>query len=100
MQVFFAVRDLNVHATPGYPFAVPVIVALLLSLEVVEQDRALLGLFTPITDHDARAVDDLASIAITINLAYLKHQQIFISHINHQTYTIQPTRLTACHLAP
>jgi hypothetical protein len=42
---------------------------LLLGLEVVEEDAALLGLLTPITDDDARAVDNLASIAFTIELA-------------------------------
>jgi hypothetical protein len=42
---------------------------LLLGLEVVEKDGALLGLLTPVTDHDARAVDDLASISFTIKLA-------------------------------
>lgn len=42
---------------------------LLLGLEVVEEDAALLGLLTPILDNDARAVDDLAGVALTINLA-------------------------------
>jgi hypothetical protein len=42
---------------------------LLLGLEVVEKDRALLRLFTPIADDDARAVDDLAGVALTIDLA-------------------------------
>jgi hypothetical protein len=42
---------------------------LLLGLEVVEEDGAFLGLFTPVLDDDARAVDDLASIAITVDLA-------------------------------
>jgi hypothetical protein len=43
---------------------------LLLGLEVVEEDAALLGLLTPILDNDARAVDDLAGVALTIDLAY------------------------------
>ena len=42
---------------------------LLLSLEVVEQDAALLGLLTPILDDDAGAVDDLAGVALAVNLA-------------------------------
>jgi hypothetical protein len=42
---------------------------LLFGLEVVEEDAALLGLLTPITDNDARAVDDLAGVAFTVNLA-------------------------------
>jgi hypothetical protein len=42
---------------------------LLLGLEVVEEDAALLGLLTPILDNDARAVDDLAGVALTIDLA-------------------------------
>jgi hypothetical protein len=39
-------------------------------LEVVEKDGAFLGLFTPVLDDDARAVDDLAGIAITVDLAF------------------------------
>lgn len=42
---------------------------LLLSLEVVEEDRALLGLLTPVLDNDARAVDNLASVTLTVKLA-------------------------------
>jgi len=43
---------------------------LLLGLEVVEEDAALLRLLTPVLDDDARAVDDLAGVALTVNLAY------------------------------
>jgi hypothetical protein len=39
---------------------------LLLGLEVVEEDRALLGLLTPILDDNARAVDDLAGVTLTV----------------------------------
>lgn len=39
---------------------------LLLGLEVVEEDRALLRLLTPVLDNDARAVDDLAGVALTV----------------------------------
>ena len=42
---------------------------LLLGLEVVEEDGALLGLLTPVLDDDARAVDDLAGVALTVDLA-------------------------------
>jgi hypothetical protein len=42
---------------------------LLLGLEVVEEDAALLGLLTPVLDDNARAVDDLAGVALTVNLA-------------------------------
>lgn len=42
---------------------------LLLGLEVVEEDRALLGLLTPILDDDARAVDDLAGVTLAVDLA-------------------------------
>ena len=42
---------------------------LLLGLEVVEKDAALLGLLTPVTDDNARAVDDLAGVTLTVNLA-------------------------------
>jgi hypothetical protein len=43
---------------------------LLLGLEVVEEDAALLGLLTPVLDDNARAVDDLTGVALTVNLAY------------------------------
>ena len=42
---------------------------LLLGLEVVEEDGALLRLLTPVLDDDARAVDDLAGVAFTVDLA-------------------------------
>jgi len=42
---------------------------LLLSLEVVEEDRALLALLTPVLDDNARAVDDLAGVALAVDLA-------------------------------
>lgn len=42
---------------------------LLLGLEVVEEDVALLGLLTPVLHDNARAVDDLAGVALTVNLA-------------------------------
>jgi len=42
---------------------------LLLSLEVVKEDRALLRLLTPVLDDDARAVDNLAGVTLTVELA-------------------------------
>jgi len=51
---------------------------LLLGLEVVEEDAALLRLLTPVLDNDARAVDDLAGVALTVNLAY----ENALAHIN------------------
>jgi len=42
---------------------------LLLGLEVVEEDGALLRLLTPVLDDDAGAVDDLAGVALTVDLA-------------------------------
>ena len=42
---------------------------LLLGLEVVEEDGALLRLLTPVLDDNARAVDDLTGVTLTINLA-------------------------------
>lgn len=44
--------------------------SLLALLEVVEEDAALLGLLTPILDDNARAVDDLAGVALAVDLAY------------------------------
>lgn len=43
---------------------------LLLGLEVVEEDAALLGLLTPVLDDNARAVNDLAGVTLTVDLAY------------------------------
>ena len=42
---------------------------LLTSLEVLQEDVHGLGLLTEILDDNARATDDLAGIAITVNLA-------------------------------
>lgn len=44
---------------------------LLLSLEVVEENRALLRLLTPVLDDNARAVDDLTGVTLTVKLACL-----------------------------
>jgi hypothetical protein len=44
--------------------------SLLASLEVVEEDGTFLGLLTPVLDNDARAVDDLAGVSFTVELAY------------------------------
>lgn len=41
----------------------------MLGLEVVEENGALLGLLTPILDNDARAVDNLASVTLTVESA-------------------------------
>jgi hypothetical protein len=53
---------------------------LLLGLEVVEEDAALLGFLTPVLDDNAGAVDDLAGVALTIDLAC----QIVSLSIHHQ----------------
>jgi hypothetical protein len=42
---------------------------LLLGLEVVEKDRSLLRLLTPILDDNARAVDNFASVALAVQHA-------------------------------
>ena len=44
---------------------------LLLSLEVVEEDRSLLRLLTPILDDNTRAVDNLARISLTVQHTYI-----------------------------
>lgn len=38
-------------------------------LEVVQEDGTLLRLLTPVLDDDARAVDNLASVALTVENA-------------------------------
>ena len=52
-----------------YPFTSTPSEHLLLGLEVVEEDRALLRLLTPVLDDDARAVDDLAGVTLTVENA-------------------------------
>lgn len=41
----------------------------LLRLEVVQKNAALLGLFAPVLNHNARTVDDLARIALAVENA-------------------------------
>ena len=78
---------------------------LLLGLEVVEEDVALLGLLTPVLDDDARAVDDLAGVALAVNLAcsqiirtQLPYRQS--QDVASETYKDQPIHQAACHRAP
>lgn len=47
--------------------------SLLLGLEVVEDDAALLGLLAPVLNNDTGAVDDLAGVALTVKNAYLDY---------------------------
>lgn len=54
------------------PFQNSRMINLLLGLEVVEEDGALLGLLTPVLDNDARAVDNLAGVTLTVELACSK----------------------------
>jgi hypothetical protein len=53
---------------------------LLLGLEVVEKDRALLRLLTPILDNNTGAVDNLAGVSFAIDLAYssIRSQQFVL----------------------
>lgn len=55
--------------------------SLLLSLEVVEEDRTLLGLLTPVLDNDARAVDDLTGVTLTVKLACTQLAPNPLAHI-------------------
>ena len=74
---------------------------LLLGLEVVEQDAALLALLTPIADDDARAVDNLAGITLAVDLACYKDQSLDPTTMKFRsTYKDQPIRPIACHPAP
>jgi hypothetical protein len=54
--------------------------SLLLSLEVVEQNGALLGLLTPVLDDDARAVDDLAGVTLAVELACFTRKEYVSPH--------------------
>lgn len=42
---------------------------LLLGLEVVEEDGALVGVFSPVLDNDARAVNNLAGVTLAVENA-------------------------------
>jgi hypothetical protein len=44
--------------------------SLLLGLEVVEKDRSLGRLLTPVLDYDAGAVDDLSRVTLTVQDTY------------------------------
>lgn len=43
-----------------------VVVRLLLGLEIVEENGALLRLLAPVLNHDAGAVDDLTGVTLTV----------------------------------
>jgi hypothetical protein len=76
---------------------------LLLGLEVVEEDGALLRLLTPVLDNDARAVDNLAGVTLTVNLAcfdVLVHCSQSLEVADAKTYRDRPTRRAACHQGP
>ena len=88
------------------PIKTPAVSRLLLGLEVIEENGALLRLLTPVLDDNARAVDDLAGVALTVKLAYY-----IISTFNNspgqqkvgrlwKTYKDQPTRPASSHQAP
>lgn len=83
----------DVHCTPSLlrslvPMVGPrkivldsiVVIDLLLGLEVVEEDGALLGFFTPVPDDDARAVYDLACVALAIDLACILVSTMSMPH--------------------
>lgn len=55
-------------------------IRLLLGLEVVEQDGALLRLLTPVLDNDARAVDNLAGVALAVENAC----EMYVRNILHR----------------
>lgn len=72
---------------------------LLLGLEVVEEDGALLRLLTPVLDDNARAVDDLAGVTLAVDLA-CKQLVHMPSLMIDSTYRDRPTRRAACHQGP
>jgi len=54
----------NVYEMQQTPISIPL--DLLLGLEVVEKNRSLLRLLSPILDDNTRAVDNLACISLTV----------------------------------
>ena len=100
---------LSVSSTPGCePDATLrcTLMRLLLCLEIVEQDAALLRLLTPILDHHTAAVDDLSCVAFAIDLAcrYSLVTRRLPSYSLHSsiesTYRVQPIHQAASHRAP
>lgn len=80
---------------------------LLLGGEVVEQDGALLGLLSPVLDDDAGAVDNLACVALTVDLAWISMLITAYGRPHEEsrtpsckTYRDQPTLPTAFHQGP
>lgn len=73
---------------------------LLLGLEVVEEDGALLRLLTPILDDNARAVDNLAGISLTIQNACEPISIIPKSKTAVYTHRDQPILRAAFRLGP
>lgn len=57
------------YTLPAFDAHLSPAICLLLGLEVVEEDGALLRLLTPVLDDDARAVDDLARVTLTVENA-------------------------------
>jgi hypothetical protein len=49
---------------------------LLFGLEVVEKDRSLLRLLTPILDDNARTVDNLARVSLAVQHTCKNHQRL------------------------
>lgn len=92
--------DAQIQIMKSYP-------NLLLGLEVVEEDGALLGLFTPVLDDDARAVDDLAGVTLTVQhacksvLAIVRLSIRMYGNVCRRcTHRDQPTRRAAFRRAP
>lgn len=63
---------------------------LLLGLEVVEEDRALLRLLTPILDDNARAVDNLACVSLTVQHTYNRSEAVHWSSVEGQLTQTSP----------
>ena len=66
-------RDLYSSGPPAcFPCLIQRKPVLLLGLEVVEEDGALLALLAPVADDDARAVDDFAGVAFAVEDACVR----------------------------
>ena len=74
--------------------------ALLFGLEVVEEDRSLLRLLTPVLDNNAGAVDNLACVSLTVQHTYQIISALSKHNLAWNTYTNQPTRPIAFHQEP
>lgn len=66
----------------------------MLGLEVVQQNTSLLALLTPISNHNARAVDDLSGVSFTVKNAQSSPfaELLAIRHLDERDFVLRAQR--------